>query len=137
MSSVHVTKPGNLEEEKSKNDFEDNAKRDILLKAASDAFLSGKSMTDTARVLKSEHNLPHPTAMRFAKQAITAIHEAYKEDLNHAAQTNWMRLETLFEQARAANDRRMMLDIVKEENRILGVYNEAPMIEQNFEIIIQ
>ena len=56
--------------------------------------------------------------------------------MRESAQRNWLRLEQLYQDAVESGDRRLQLEVIREENRMTGVYNENPSVEQTFIIKI-
>lgn len=132
-----IAKTGDLSRETTFVVHNEGVKGDALREIAAEAYFQGLDNRHVIKKLVSEHNLPYPNAKKIATETVRRIHEEYKQLLQQAAQTNWLRLENLYEEARNNNDRKMMLEVIREENRILGVYQEAPTIEQRFEIVIQ
>lgn len=113
-----------------------NAKHAEVYDRARRLIMEGLTVGQCCHRIVKEFGMKSNLAMLSAKKALTDIHDEYADRLRESAQRNWLRLEQLYQDAVESGDRRMQLEVIREENRMTGVYNENPSVEQTFIIKI-
>ena len=100
-------------------------------------LMQGMMVKEVSVAIRKEFDLRGSDAMRYARLTMDDIYETYRNGMQEAAERNWRRLEQLYREAAEADDRKMQLEIIREQNRMCGVYAETPIINQVFEIKFQ
>lgn len=99
-------------------------------------IMEGLTVGQCCHRITKEFGMKANLAMLSAKKALRDIQDEYADKLRESAQRNWLRLEQLYQDAVESGDRRLQLEVIREENRMTGVYNENPSVEQTFIIKI-
>ena len=100
-------------------------------------LMQGMMVKEVSVAIRKEFDLRGSDAMRYARLTMDDIYETYRNGMQEAAERNWRRLEQLYREAAESDDRKMQLEIIREQNRMCGVYAETPIINQVFEIKFQ
>lgn len=114
----------------------DNAKNAEVYDRARRLIMEGLTVGQCCHRIVKEFGMKSNLAMLSAKRALMDIQDEYADRLRESAQRNWLRLEQLYQDAVESGDRRLQLEVIREENRMTGVYNENPSVEQTFIIKI-
>lgn len=114
----------------------DNAKNAEVYDRARRLIMEGLTVGQCCHRIVKEFGMKSNLAMLSAKRALMDIQDEYADKLRESAQRNWLRLEQLYQDAVESGDRRLQLEVIREENRMTGVYNENPSVEQTFIIKI-
>lgn len=114
----------------------DHAKNAEVYDRARRLIMEGLTVGQCCHRIVKEFGMKSNLAMLSAKRALRDIQDEYADRLRESAQRNWLRLEQLYQDAVESGDRRLQLEVIREENRMTGVYNENPSVEQTFIIKI-
>lgn len=100
-------------------------------------LMQGMMVKEVSVAIRKEFGIRAEDAMRYARLTMDDIYDTYRDGMQEAAERNWRRLEQLYREAAESDDRKMQLEIIREQNRMCGVYAETPIINQVFEIKFQ
>lgn len=100
-------------------------------------LMQGMMVKEVSVAIRKEFGIRASDAMKFARATMDDIYDTYRNGMQEAAERNWRRLEQLYREAAEADDRKMQLEVIREQNRMCGVYAETPIIQQVFEIKFQ
>lgn len=100
-------------------------------------LMQGMMVKEVSVAIRKEFGIRGSDSMRYARLTMDDIYQTYRNGMQEAAERNWRRLEQLYREACESDDRKMQLEVIREQNRMCGVYAETPIINQTFEIKFQ